>query len=452
MLAACGRSRAPPNVILVSIDTLRADHLGCYGYGEPTSPWIDGLASRGVLFTRAFSQASWTLPSHASMLTSRYPSSHGVETPNRTLPDSIPLLSEVLAENGYSTAAFVTWVFVSKEYGFARGFDTFTELLPPKDARGAGTKHSVKAADFADMVGEWAHEVPTEPFFLFLHLFDPHLSYSPPLSDARLFDPDVEDTKHGNYGAVKPFIKGLNPEGPTMPATEVERVAALYDGEIHYTDTQLGRLFGVLEDAGLMDDTLVVLTSDHGEELGEHGSMEGHQWTVYEETTHVPLLIRLPDEGPAGLELDPIVQSIDIAPTILDVLGIDPPSGFQGRSLLPAIRGEALDERPAFSSTRRFGRKDSVRTDRYKLILTHPSPRRGGPTEQQLELYDLAQDPGEQTNVYEDFSGPGPKLLQVLRDRLASERRAASAKRPDLSAESQRRLQSLGYGGGDTNE
>lgn len=441
---------ARPNVILISIDTLRADHLQCYGHDKPTSPFIDTLAERGVRFAHVFAQASWTLPSHMSLLTSRYPASHGVETQGKSLPASITTLAQVFSRNGYSTAAFVSWIYVSEKFGFGRGFDAFTELLPPEDKRGPGTRFSIKAGEFVPIVTAWARDEPQEPFFLFLHLFDPHMSYEPPLSHARLFDPEVADVKHGRYAAIVPYIKGLRPGSRSMPAAERERVAALYDGEIHYCDAELGRLFAVLKSQGLLENTLVVLTSDHGEEFGEHGSMEGHQWTLYDETTHIPLLIRFPRDEHAGTVVDDVVQSIDIAPTILDIIGIDRPEEFEGTSLLPPIRGELMDARPVFSSIRRFNRKSAVRTDRYKLILTEERTKRSEQSvTSSFELYDLSDDPQEQTNIYTDSSVPGRKLEKLLLDWQRSTMGIEAGAAPALSAEEQARLKAMGYSGSD---
>lgn len=445
-------STAPPrpNLILISVDTLRADHLGCYGYPRPTSPFIDALARDGVRFENAFAQTSWTLPSHMSLLTSRHPHSHAVQTDRDRLPDSVTPLAAVLQRHGYHTAAFVTWVYVGAKFGFGRGFSEFHELVPPPEQIDVGSRHATRAEELVDRVLAWLGTRPPEPFFLFVHFFDPHLDYAPPLEHARVFDPEVTDLEHGTYEFLKPSIRGLNPEPKPLLAEEVARVRALYDGEIRYVDHELARLFGAPA-ASALSDALVVFTSDHGEEFQEHGSMEGHGWTLYDEVTHVPLVVRLPGREHAGTEIDALVQSIDVAPTLLDFLGLEPPAGFEGRSLLPTIHGENVspdaEGRFALATLQRFNVRAAIRTRRHKLIFTDDTGTNvfGVPVVPGFELYDLERDPGEQRNVYDPSQPVARSLAQQMAERLSASKRAERAPAPELTEEERARLRALGY-------
>ena len=237
-----------PNVVLVSVDTLRADHLGSYGYDRDTTPFLDSLAARGTRFENAFAQASWTLPSHMSLLTSTYPGTHRVETSRRSLSPSIPTLAERLQDAGYTTAGYVSWIYLKSEYGFGRGFDHYLELLPGEDLQDSATHHSVRADTVVNRTLEWIEGQDgtlDEPFFLFLHLFDPHMSYEPPLDVARYFDPSLPDVTAGSYEFLSTFIDGLQTdEAPAVPPEVLRQATALYDGEIRYVDAALHRLFG----------------------------------------------------------------------------------------------------------------------------------------------------------------------------------------------------------------
>ncbi|MDJ0851212.1 MAG: sulfatase [Myxococcota bacterium] len=443
---ACSEAR-PRNVLLISVDTLRADHLGAYGYAAPTSPFLDSLAARGVRFVEAHATASWTLPSHMSLMTSLHPHAHRVDTERAGLAPEVRTLAQVLGAAGLRTAAFVSWVYVSRKYGFDRGFDRFVELLPPKERRRPGSPDTVEADAFVDEVLEWAAFAGSEPFFLFLHLFGPHLDYAPPLEDARIFDPGLSDLRAGRYSELRPYIRGLGAGAKRIAADERARALALYDGEIRFVDRELARLFAALEARGLLEHTLVVFTSDHGEEFDEHGSMEGHGWTLYDEVTHVPLLLRFPDDRYAGTVVGEPVSGVDVAPTILDALGLAVPGAFAGRSLLPLVRGESVASRPVFSQIRRFNRKWAVRTDRHKLVYTADTGTNafGVPVRPGYELYDLAADPGERRDRYAES---GPEALALVRALDAF--RAARAREPappaaPLSAEERRRLRALGY-------
>lgn len=429
-----------PNIILISVDTLRADHLGSYGYERDTSPEMDKLAVDGVRFAKAYAQTSWTLTSHMSIMTSKYPHVHGVETHDSALADSHKTLAEVLSDAGYHTSAFISWFYVSKKYGFDQGFDEFAELLPAIDKFEYSTAHSFKAEKVTDNVLNWLQKKPKDPFFLFVHYFDPHINYAAPAPYDTMFDPDYEGPANGTYDWLSQYIKGRNEEKKTIAPRDLEHVTALYDGEIRYTDTHLGRLIKGIEETVGLDNCLLVLLSDHGEELNEHGSMEGHQWTLYDEVVHVPLIFRFPKKDYARSVVEEGVELIDVAPTILDIAEIPIPSEFQGLSLLEAIKGNVKGvKKYIFAETRRITIKQSVRTARYKMQHTEMG---------WYEMYDTMKDPGEQKNIFKT-SWPVAKLfsnkLRLWRGSGFDLVADGEAKRVTLTQEEIKHLASLGY-------
>lgn len=454
-LTGCGnpvdpRSGSRPNVLLISVDTLRADHLGAWGYDRPTSPHLDALAAEGVRFSHAFAQVSWTLPSHMSLMTSTHPISHGVEHADLSLSREVPTLGELLSGAGYSTHGFVSWIYLKGAYGFSRGFDSYRELIPPPENQGPGSRHSIKAGELVDRVLAWADDPPEAPFFLFVHFFDPHIDYQPPLAHARRFEPALESVEAGRHETLAPFIVGLNADEPVpLPDGLLEQVTALYDGEIHYTDAQLGRLLEGLEDRGLLDDTLIVFVSDHGEELYDHGSMEGHGWTLYDETIRVPLIVRFPDGRYAGEVIDRVVQTLDVAPLILDAVGLEAPASFAGQSPLPLLgsgRGEYRDT-PVFAQLSRWQIRMALRTVTHKLIFTEAMEKNtwGRPVRGGYELYDLRIDPGEQHNRFNQADPLSRELTDRLWEMVRTLPRYEPERGPGLDAEELERLRSLGY-------
>lgn len=454
-----------PHVIFISIDTLRADHLGCYGYERETSPRIDAFAEESVRFEQAFSQASWTLPSHMSMMTSQYPHVHGVENDGMSLSRDATTLAMVLGDEGYHTAAFVSWVYLGKRFGFHKGFREFTELLPPADKVDSATTAAFKAAQVTDKAIAWLKKKEhRKPFFLFVHYFDPHINYDAPEPFKKMFDPDYDGPEGvGTFGWLRKYIKGVHEKPNKIEPRPLQHAIALYDGEIRYTDTHVGRLFDAIDGTVGLENCLIVLTSDHGEEFNEHGSMEGHQWTLYEEVVHVPLIIRAPDRAAAGAVVRRPVELIDIATTILAWLDIEAPPTFQGEDLKPWMDGrtERVADTLAYGEIDRFNKKQFLRTDRYKLIHTDDigKNKRGVPVQAGYELYDIREDPTEQRNLFNDLPDVAGSLMWVLEQHRRSRPEAVSApsrRRPErevkLSAHELERLRSLGYVGGDEEE
>lgn len=445
--------RKRPHVILISVDTLRADHLGCYGYARDTSPNIDRLAARSVRFENAFAQASWTLPSHMSIMTSQYPHVHGVEQQDQALPESALTLAEVLDNAGYLTAAMISWVFVGREYGFAQGFDEFVELVPPPEQVDSATSAAFRAEQVTDRAIEWLSRRQGEPFFLFLHYFDPHINYDAPEPYTTMFDPDYKGSARGDFDWISPYIKGLHHEPARVGMRDLKHLTARYDGEIRYTDHHIGRLIGALDQSVGLDNCLIVFTSDHGEELNEHGSLEGHQWTLYDEVVHVPLIIHPPGGLEGGAAVTTPAESIDIASTIAGWLGIAQPPSFQGDDFSGLLADPSLriDAGFAFGEIRRFNRKQYIRSADFKLIHSDDIGlnARGVPVEPGYEMFDVRNDRRELVNIFRPSWPLAQRLVRELETRAASlpgkpsdgGKPARAAPTPD----DQKRLRSLGY-------
>jgi arylsulfatase A-like enzyme len=312
VVLACGRP--VERIVLVSIDTLRADHLGCYGAAFAHTPRLDALAAGGVRFANAISPAPLTLPSHTTLLTGLDPPEHGVRHNGVfRLTDDVPTLAEHLREAGFATAAFVAAYVLDRQFGLDRGFDRYDDRTSqPRYGRGMLTFPERPANEVVDAALEWLASAPGR-FFLWVHLYDPHAEYRPPAGFASAF--------------------------PARP----------YDGEIAFADFQVGRLLAALDQRFPDGRTLVVVTADHGESLGEHGEAT-HSHLVYDATQHVPLIVQGPGL-PRGGVVEDVVALRDVAPTVLDLLGVPPLPGATGRSLAEAVRGGALEPRAAHVET-----------------------------------------------------------------------------------------------------
>lgn len=330
-------SGQPHNVILISIDTLRADHLGAYGYRRDTSPFFDELAAQGILFERAISQIPGTLPSHMSIFTGLYPVEHGVYPPDSILSPSIETLPAVFRRAGYRTGGFTAGGYMDGRYGFDRGFEVFDDTIPDadKDAEhvfGNGLRFLRSLED-------------GERFFLFLHTYQVHDPYVPPRGYENRFwsgppPPGAFPSTGTNLLDVNLGVRAITPE-------VVRYFEALYDSEIRATDDSLRRLFAGLRDLGLLENTWIVITSDHGEELFEHGMMAHEQ--IYDECLHVPLLVLPPEEGrrPQPRRVPDLVESVDISPTLHELAGLAPRTPPSGESLVPQMRGVARQRQEA---------------------------------------------------------------------------------------------------------
>lgn len=413
---AYGRAKG---VLLVSIDTLRRDHVGAYGYRRPTTPRLDALAAEGLLAEDAVSTSSWTLPAHLSMLTGADPGAHGGTDMRHGYNRRVPTLPALLRANGYATRAITSHLYVSPVYGLDEGFD---RLDFHQDRR---------ASDVADRAIDALDRHGDRPFFLFLHLYDPHWHYDPPEETRKLF-----------VGPYQGSITGLWRDFSSRSAAEVsegdlQHLLALYDAEIRYADQEVGRVLDHLRARGLDRSTLVVVTSDHGEEFLEHGSWE-HQKTLYEEVVRIPLVARGPGIAPRR-EKAP-VSLLDVAPTALAWAGLAVPPSMRGRSLLqPPGDREAYGET---DHTTDGSRKLFLRAaaDRWKAILSL------GPdgAVRSEEWYDLRADPRETRSV-----PPGSAAADPIRQRALARWKAGRGSGPErpvcLTPEQTERLRALGY-------
>jgi arylsulfatase A-like enzyme len=403
---ACGGAPdavASPNLVLISIDSLRADHLGAYGYARDTSPNLDRLAAEGALFEAALSSSSWTLPTHASMFTGLPQSVHGVDRTGRSLPEAAQTLAEGLAASGYRTLGVWSGPYLHPHFGLAQGFERYErctgydiagpEDLGPQNREVFHRSHEdITSPRIVEVVEAWLAEEDPRPFFLFVHMWDVHYDYIPPAPYDERFDPGYDGSADGRGLADASVLAGLSPR-------DREHVVALYDGEIAWTDMHVGKILARLERLGLADRTVVVVTADHGEEFLEHGSF-GHRKALFEESVRVPLVVRGPGV-PAGLSVVRPVSTVDLAPTLLELAGAEPLSDVMGTSLVPLFRGEPLERETVV--TELYLRKETftaVRGGGWKLLLR-------GEEERPVGLWDLRADPGERRNLAAEPGGPG---------------------------------------------
>jgi len=402
------------NVVLVTIDTLRADHVSCYGGSPVATPHLDRFAREGVRFDSAASTVPFTLPAHASIMTGLYPPRHGIrENVGAFLAADLPTLAELLAASGRQTAGFVSAFVLDSRWGIGRGFGRFFDDFEPTETANPNLGSVQRPGDetLAEALRWLDARDPTSPFFLWLHLYDPHDPYEPP----------------------EPWAS----QHPGRP----------YRGEVAWTDSLIGELRAALEGRGLLERSLLVLTADHGEGLGDHGE-RFHGFFVYDTTVRVPLILRLPGGARAGTVVSVPVSHVDLLPTILDAVGRPVPAAAQGTSLLPAVAGgELAAGREVYSESfyplLHYGWAPlrALRAERHKLIAV-PRP----------ELYDLAVDRGEQRNL----AGEEAQLAAGLSERLERLKREmeegapAAAAASDLDPETVARLRALGYlaGGG----
>ncbi len=437
------RSRRPvQGVVIVVLDTLRWDYLGCYGSDRGLTPDLDTLAEESIRFERAYATSAWTRSSIASLLTARYPTACGTLGRADLLSETEVTLAEILGRQGFATHGLSTNVNAGAEFGFSQGFDSFT-VPPGRDSYPDGFQ-MVPAEAVTHAALEWLDGRDAErPFLLFLHYTDPHDPYLPheEWNDPR-FSP-------GRFDGSRPSLQELDSTPPEeLTALDRNRIVDLYSGEVAYCDRWIGALLDGLATRGLgRDETLMVVTADHGEGLWSHG-WRGHGADLFEEMIRVPLLVRLPGET-GGQSIETPVSLIDLSPTVLAHLGLPQPDSFQGHSWLPLLRGEdrprALEYIYSELSLGPFD-LESLRLDDWKLIKN-----RGLINEPQspYQLYDLARDPDEQV----DLIGTGHPLERHLIDALWMWNRAiagtAEPRRPgrltDLSPETVAAMRGLGY-------
>lgn len=491
LLAACGGSSDPAyegpyrHVVLVSLDTTRADHLSCYEVGRASTPRLDALAAEGALFTDVTAAAPTTLASHASLMTGSWPHTHGVVRNGFTVHPDNRMLAELLREVGFHTAGFLGSFALESRFDFDQGFDVYDEEFPilvgedtsdqnqrlAEDLTRAALKHVERVKDDADRL------------FLFLQYFDPHAPYGPPVSEGRTRTTmvDVDNAVKAHQAAIlgrglghaAVINKGVPPAlvgaASGLPLPEDEPIVEAYAAEVAYMDRCLGDLFDGLERMGILEESLVVVTSDHGETMYEHHDFWNHGLWLYQTTVHVPLIVVSPDGRGAGRVIETPVSNVDVFPTLCELLELEVPARNDGTSLVSLLDGGALERGPVFSEATQPGpgsgvekagvwgnlyKPRAVRRGPWKLIVSpyHQAP--GGAAGRSLrQLFHLGEDPGEQV----DLLVARPEDPEVLRQanqltRLLVEWQEEADPLPSAFDRSQyeetkRRLEAIGYGG-----
>ena len=362
-----------PDIILISVDSLRPDHLGCYGYPKPTSPTIDKLAAGGVRFENAISTTSWTLPAHAALFTGLYDSAHGLVDNGLRLADAHVTLAEVLSQAGYQTAGFFGGPYLHPTFGLGQGFDTYQSCMTtlPDEASYKAVRFESRnphGVAHVDITGprtlkefkQWLAKADDRPMFVFLHFWDVHYDYIPPKKYIEMFDPDYKGTI-GSQNFM--WNKAIH---PYMAPRDLEHVKALYDGEIRFTDDVLGEILAELKRSRRSHEPLIVFTADHGEEFFEHGG-KGHQRTLFDELVKVPLIFSWPGYLRKGVVPSQQVRLIDVMPTILALAGVKLETEVQGRDISMLLEGDSLPEQSALCEILVDRRKvRAVRTSQMK--------------------------------------------------------------------------------------
>ncbi len=408
-----------PNVLLLTLDACRPDHFGCYGYGRNTTPTLDKLAGEGVFFTQAFSQSAWTTPGILSLFTSLYPPTHAVDVRDRTLSEGVPTLPKALKETGYAVPVLHRLVDIPNYWNL--GFDT-------------ANKEQFQGNEGDDLL-KLLEAYKDKKFFIWYHYHGLHLPYNPLAPYDTMFQKEVAGASSPgqdseavlavkNKVVIKSGSLHFNPE-------DKDPVIALYDGQLRQMDDFVGLLLEKMKQWNIFNNTLIVITADHGEELLEHGFV-GHASTslnakLYEEIIHIPLILWWPGKLKHTV-IDNLAQQVDVMPTILELLGLPVPQGLQGTSLLPFIKGNAAGgSRPVFCETVLGGYQSTeemkkirlrcIRTKRWKLIYTNtPTQTLNGKEAggEQYELYDLEADPKEERNVMEQHPSTARELKKAL--------------------------------------
>ncbi len=415
-----------PNVLLIVLDTARADRFSFSGYHRKTSPHIDALASDSVVFKRAYAPDFWTLPSHASLFTGLYPSQAGATSETNYLPAFNTTLATVLKKAGYDTSAFTCNAWVCKERGFAQGFDQFCEMWRPEEyqqvPKGAGRMESAATEAAIGWLGR--RRTASNPFFLFINFNSPHMPYNPPESfRANFIKSEYQPDEINRLSKINGMWAHLAGE-LKLGERDLRIMSDLYDGEIAFADHCTGKVIDQLKSLGILDNTLVVVTSDHGENIGEHGLID-HLLSMYETTLHVPLVLRYPKRFKAGTSFDDLVSLVDVFPTVLDLCNIRSkserlkPAGIsfadveqQGRIFIVAENERPLNgiklmnsQFPAFNTGTIDHPMRAIRTNKHKLIWKVGLSK---------ELYDLQADPAELNNLAPQQPEICDKLHRIL--------------------------------------
>jgi arylsulfatase A-like enzyme len=434
------------NLLIVVLDAARADHAGCYGYPRETTPNIDAIAAESLVFEQHFSQFPHTRSSTVSLFTGQYPDTHGVYGHGGTPPEG-PSLAQALRATGFETAFFSGWLVASPVMGIGGEFEF---VSAPTRGRGGRRSRAVSRrnpGDVASNVSDWLHRRPPGRFLAYLHLLQPHPPYEPPEEFVELFRSKPPHLWRGRLPSRE--IKHTSRREMSL-----RQIVNLYDANYRYADEAVGELVRLLEQEDSLDNTLLIITSDHGEAFGEHG-YEGHREGVYDEHLHVPLLMRFPGDGAPVGRVRALTETVDIFPTVLHLLGLDTPETVQGKSLVPLITGATPRVRD-FVFARAEGKPESylIRDENWALILF-----RGG---ELRALYDLAEDPWQTRNVIARESDVAERMMAAFRQFAGTQRYppldfvdanwksgleplAAQRHEFDITDEARRELEALGY-------
>jgi arylsulfatase A-like enzyme len=472
-----------PNVVFILIDALRADHLSCYGYSRKTTPCIDKLAREGTIFTNAFSTAGWTKPTTITIFSSLHAVSHNAYIDAAIIPDNITILPEIFKQNGYKTGIFSSNIFISPQFGFNQGTDYFYTFMPSvltqhtlgSILRFFGTKTKFFKKPFqlllkleqlilcgkvidtsADGLNKafikWIDSLNGKNFFAYLHYMEIHAPYNPPFPYNEMFvtqtfkeDLIKQELRAAmNMRTIKSTIKHM-PDALSLNEKK-KYLISQYDGEIRYVDSSIGKLIEVLKKRKLLDQTLIIITADHGEEFYEHNNWEHGGRSLFDELIHIPLIMRYPTKLPKRTKVDALVQQVDFLPTMLDICGIPPNKNemAQGHSILPIFEGseKAFINRfvVSVSCIPKILIKKAIRDRKNKLIVSNI----GGNIE--LQLFNLINDPKERINIIEANPTIKTYLLQNLEQFIKSlPKYNEFAKSTAIDQETRKRLKALGY-------
>jgi len=460
-VGGCDCRQGPPeieHVIFVSIDTLRADFLGAYGHPYVQTPHLDDLAKRGVVFEKFMAPVPTTLASHTSMMTGLWPHTHGVPRNGFFVPEEHELLAEVLNENGFRTVGIIGGYPLKKRFGFSQGFEHYDEQMDQRTPGIAvyGSQRSAENVKLA--LAEYLEGSPVvndERLFLFLHFFDVHAPYMPPEPYASMYVDGTQEVG-GTLGEVRKISGGIKKKNPEAIA-KGKVLEQLYAGEVSYVDHHLGGIFSMLEEKGLMQKSLVIITSDHGETMAEHSPHEvwDHGYTVFDSTIRTPLIMHFPQDRYRGSRLSDLLSNVDLMPTVLYFLGIEAPEAIEGWSFAGLLTDEPYTPREAsFSeatkpSTPKFEKGTAWRNERKQRSVRTSSHRLiHRPMSDKTTLHELSPKFIEGRDL---LRGKGSKAFRangaVLKEKLEGWRQPeeSAESKEDNSEESAKMLEALGY-------
>jgi len=435
-LGGCRRqlSGKRPNIIFILIDTLRADHVGCCGYRRSTTPNVDALAREGVLFNNAIVAAPWTLPSVASIMTSQYPCVLGIRDKMTVVNDKFPMFSQVLKKHGYTTCGIVSHTLLSSQLGFARGFDRYDEKSSLGHSGISSPAVTSKAVSFVQQ----KHE---RPFFLFAHYFDPHFHY-------------ILHKQYDYYPSYNGIVRSGHPIGDIwrrrsdLTADDIKYLVALYDSEISFTDEHIGMLLNEVKKRDLYDDSIIIITADHGEEFMERGWI-GHTITLNQELIRVPLIMKFPGCEPKVV--DSAVGLIDIIPTLSSYLGFETDDNLEGEAL-NLSQADSIKSRPVFSETfnPQIHQPGFVKPVAFRSIVLGKHKLIYDEVKRMGRIYDLSSDPDERSDLSSRLSGQDNRLKALLSqwtDYVSAKQTTGPVydERKLFTPEQRKQLESLGY-------